>query len=262
MKLATWNVNSLRVRLPQVIDWLSANPIDVLCLQELKLAQDKFPLAALEEIGYQAQWAGQPTYNGVALISKTTGYNVQRNIPGFDDHQQRIVAATYETAKGPLRVISAYCPNGQDLESDKYTYKLNWFAALHEWLQSELKQYPNLVILGDYNVAPTDLDVHDPEKWLGKVHVSAPERAAWQRLLDLGLHDAFRLFDTESPGFTWWDYRRMAFRRNAGLRIDHILVSNALKSVCTDCVIDKAPRSNEQPSDHTPVIVNLNTEAL
>lgn len=257
MKLATWNVNSLRVRLPQVIDWLQTNPVDVLCLQELKLPQDKFPLEALEEIGYQAQWAGQPTYNGVALISKTEGTDVQRNIPGFEDHQQRIVAATYQSPKGPIRVISAYCPNGQDLESDKYTYKMNWFAALHDWLKDELVRYPQLVILGDYNVAPTDLDVHDPKKWEGKVHVSPAERAAWQKLIDLGLYDAFRLFDTESPGFTWWDYRRGAFRRDAGLRIDHALVSEALKPYCTDCVVDKAPRANEQPSDHTPVIVQF-----
>lgn len=257
MKLATWNVNSLRVRLPQVIDWLQANPVDVLCLQELKLPQDKFPLEALNEIGYTAAWAGQPTYNGVALISKIEGTEIQRNIPNFEDHQQRIIAATYPSPKGPIRVISAYCPNGQDLESDKYVYKMNWFAALHDWLEGQLKQYPNLVILGDYNVAPADLDVHDPKKWEGKVHVSPAERAAWQKLIDLGLHDAFRLFDTENPGFTWWDYRRGAFRRDAGLRIDHALVSDVLKPYSTDCLVDKSPRSNEQPSDHTPVILQL-----
>ncbi len=258
MKFATWNVNSLRVRLPQVIDWLQTNPVDVLCLQELKLTQDKFPLEAFTEIGYQAQWAGQPTYNGVALISKTEGTDLQRNIPSFEDHQQRLIAATYPSAAGPIRVISAYCPNGQDLESDKYQYKLNWFAALHDWLQDQLQQYPLLAILGDYNVAPADLDVHDPKKWEGKVHVSAAERAAWQKLIDLGLHDAYRLFDQESPGFSWWDYRRGAFRRDAGLRIDHALISDALKMHCEACVVDKEPRSNEQPSDHTPVIVQFN----
>lgn len=257
MKLATWNVNSLRVRLPQVMDWLQANPVEVLCLQELKLPQDKFPLEELESIGYTAQWAGQPTYNGVALISQATGTDIQRNIPGFEDHQQRIIAATYSSDKGPIRVISAYCPNGQDLESDKYTYKLAWFKALRDWLQQELITYTNLVVLGDFNVAPFDIDVHDPKKWEGKVHVSAPERAAWQALLGLGLHDAYRLFDNESPGFTWWDYRRGAFRRDAGLRIDHALISEALKPYCTECVVDKAPRSNVQPSDHTPVVINL-----
>ena len=258
MKFATWNVNSLRVRLPQVIDWLQSNPVDVLCLQELKLPQDKFPLEALEEIGYQAQWAGQPTYNGVALISKTEGTEVQRNIPGFEDHQQRLIAATYTSQQGPVRVISAYCPNGQDLESDKYEYKMNWFAALHDWLQDELQRYPNLAILGDYNVAPADIDIHDPKKWEGKIHASEAERAAWQKLIDLGLHDAFRINHPDDPGFTWWDYRRGAFRRDAGLRIDHALISDALLPHYVDCVVDKAPRSNVQPSDHTPVIVELN----
>lgn len=258
MKLATWNVNSLRVRLPQVLDWLKQHPVDMLCLQELKLNQDKFPLEAFEEIGYTAQWAGQPTYNGVAIISKIEGIDIQRNIPEYEDHQQRIIAATYDSKIGPLRVISAYCPNGQDLESDKYQYKLDWFEALHDWLQKQLSTYPHLVILGDYNVAPQDLDVHDPKKWEGKVHVSPAERAAWNRLIDLGLHDAFRMFDTENPGFSWWDYRRGAFRRDAGLRIDHALISTALKPYCTSCWVDKAPRSNEQPSDHTPVIVEFN----
>ena len=258
MKFATWNVNSLRVRLPQVLDWLQAHPIDVLCLQELKLPQDKFPLEAFTEIGYHAHWAGQPTCNGVALISKTEGIDVQRNIPGFEDPQQRLIAATYPSSAGPIRLISAYCPNGQDLESEKYQYKLNWFEALHNWLQDQLEQYPLLAILGDYNVAPADIDVHDPKKWEGKVHVSPAERAAWQKLIDLGLHDAYRLFDQESPGFSWWDYRRGAFRRDAGLRIDHALISTALKTHCQACFVDKDPRSNEQPSDHTPVVVQFN----
>lgn len=257
MKLATWNVNSLRVRLPQVIDWLQQNPVDVLCLQELKLPQDKFPLDALQAIGYQAVWAGQPTYNGVALISKTEGTQVQRNIPHFEDPQQRVIAATYDSANGPIRVISAYCPNGQAPDSDKYIYKMQWFAALENWLSDELQHYPHLAILGDYNVAPTDLDVHDPKKWEGKIHVSPAERAAWQKLIDLGLHDAFRHIHPEDPGFTWWDYRRGAFRRNAGLRIDHALLSTPLLTHCSDCLVDKSPRANEQPSDHTPVVVQL-----
>lgn len=257
MKLATWNVNSLRVRLPQVLDWLQANPVHALCLQELKLADDKFPLEAFTEIGYQAQWAGQKTYNGVAIIGPAESTNVQRNIPGFDDPQQRIVAVTVESPIGDIRVISAYCPNGQSVGSDKYEYKLAWYAALQNWLADELKENPRLAILGDYNVAPTDEDVHDPAKWEGDILVSPAEREALSSLLGLGLTDAFRMFPQEEKSFTWWDYRRFAYRRNAGLRIDHILLSDALVPYCTSCVIDKQPRGNEQPSDHTPVVATL-----
>lgn len=262
MKFTTWNVNSLRVRLPQVLDWLEANPVDVLCLQELKLAQDKFPLEALAEAGWKAEWAGQPTYNGVALISKHEATNVVRNLPNFEDPQQRVIAATYQSSAGPLRIVNAYCPNGQSLESDKYQYKLAWFEALHDWLKTELEQNPQLLILGDYNIAPADEDVHDPKRWEGEVHVSEPERAAFRKLLDLGLHDSFRLFEQPEKSYTWWDYRRMAFRRNAGLRIDHALVSSALVPAVTACDIDKTPRSNEQPSDHTPLTVTLNLSGI
>ncbi len=257
MKLATWNVNSLKVRLPQVLDWLAANPVEALCLQELKLSNENFPLDAFTEIGYQANWAGQKTYNGVAVISRTACTDVQRNLPAYEDHQQRIIATTLDSAIGDIRVISAYCPNGQSVGSDKYEYKLAWFKALHVWLQDELKRYPRLAILGDYNVAPKDEDVHDPSKWVGDVLVSEPERAAFNAVLDLGFTDAFREFEQDEKSFTWWDYRRFAFRRNAGLRIDHVLLSKELKPYCTACVIDKAPRSNEQPSDHTPVIATL-----
>lgn len=257
MKLATWNVNSLKVRLPQVLDWLQANPVQALCLQELKLADDKFPLDAFSEAGYTAQWAGQKTYNGVAIIAPAECLDVQRNIPQFDDHQQRIIASTLASPIGDIRVISAYCPNGQSVGSDKYEYKLRWFQALHEWLRTELERYPRLAILGDYNVAPKDEDVHDPSKWVGDVLVSEPEREAFNALLDLGLTDAFREFPQEEKSFTWWDYRRFAFRRNAGLRIDHVLLSEALKPYCVDCRVDKAPRANDQPSDHAPVIATL-----
>ncbi len=257
MKLATWNINSLKVRLPQVLDWLESNPVEALCLQELKLPDDKFPLEAFTEAGYQACWAGQKTYNGVAIISRTTGTDVQRNLPAFDDHQQRIIAATLPSPIGDIRVISAYCPNGQAVGSDKYEYKLKWFEALHQWLAEELQRYPRLAILGDYNVAPKDEDVHDPAKWEGDVLVSEPERVALRRLIDLGLIDSFREFEQEEKQFSWWDYRRFAFRRNAGLRIDHVLISEALRQHCTGCVIDKAPRRNEQPSDHAPVIATL-----
>lgn len=257
MKLATWNVNSLRVRLPQVLDWLEANPVDALCLQELKLAHDKFPLEPFTEMGYSACWAGQKTYNGVAVISRAEGADVQCNIPGFDDLQQRIVATTLPSPIGDIRVISAYCPNGQAVGSDKYEYKLQWFEALRGWLAEEMQRYPRLAILGDYNVAPHDEDVHDPAKWEGDIHVSEPEREALRALLDLGLTDVFRCFPQEEKTFTWWDYRRFAFRRNAGLRIDHVLLSDELKRYCTACVVDKGPRANEQPSDHAPVVATL-----
>ncbi|MDX3895670.1 MULTISPECIES: exodeoxyribonuclease III [Pusillimonas] len=261
MKLATWNVNSLKVRLPQVLDWLRDNPVDALCLQELKLAHDMFPLETFTELGYQACWAGQKTYNGVAVISKAAGADEQCNIPGFDDHQQRIIATTLPSPIGEIRVISAYCPNGQSLESEKYAYKLEWYAALRVWLADELRRYPRLAVLGDYNVAPKDEDVHDPAKWVGDVLVSDAERAAFQSLLDLGLIDSFREFEQEEKSFSWWDYRRFAFRRNAGLRIDHVLISEALRPYCTGCFIDKQPRRNEQPSDHAPVVAAFDFSA-
>jgi exodeoxyribonuclease-3 len=257
LKFATWNVNSLKVRLPQVLQWLDQNPVDALCLQELKLADDQFPLHAFTEIGYQAQWAGQKTYNGVAVITRADTRNAQRNIPGFEDPQQRVLALDLPSPIGDIRVISAYCPNGQALDSDKYQYKLAWFAALRNWLEAELKAHPRLAILGDYNVAPTDADVHDPAKWQGDVLVSPAERDAFNQLLALGLTDAFRLFEQPPAAFSWWDYRRFAFRRNAGLRIDRVLLSNELKPYCTECLIDKAPRAYEQPSDHAPVIATL-----
>jgi len=257
VKIATWNVNSLRVRLPQVIDWLQQHDVDILCLQELKLPDDKFPLEALQEIGYQAAWAGQPTYNGVALVSKLPGTEVQRNLPDFEDPQQRLIAATYETEAGPLRVASAYCPNGEALDSDKFVYKMAWFEAFHSWLAKEQKKYPQLVVLGDYNIAPADIDVHDPKRWEGKVHTSPEEREHFQALLQMGFVDAFRAHHPDDPGFSWWDYRRRAFARDAGLRIDHALVSQALWPHCVDAWVDKDPRSNTQPSDHTPVVIQL-----
>ncbi|MGB3742321.1 exodeoxyribonuclease III [Castellaniella sp.] len=258
MKLATWNVNSLNVRLGHVLDWLHANPVDALCLQELKLPDERFPDAALRVAGYHACWAGQKTYNGVAIVSKTPPLDVQRNIPGYEDPQQRIIAATITDAQGQaVRVISAYCPNGQSVGSDKYAYKLDWYRALHAWLGDEISQHTDLAILGDYNVAPADADVHDPKAWEGNVLVSEPERQAFQRLLDLGLKDTFRLFDQPPKIFSWWDYRMMSFRRNAGVRIDHILASPDLASRCLECVVDKIPRGWEKPSDHAPVVAQF-----
>ncbi len=257
MKLATWNVNSLKVRLPQVLDWLSTNPVDALCLQELKLEQDKFPLDAIRQAGYHAVWAGQKTYNGVAILSREPGSAVSVNIPGFDDYQQRVIAATLPFNGDHIRVICAYCPNGQAVGSDKYDYKLKWFEAFRQYIQTELAAHPHLAVLGDYNIAPADEDVHNPDKWVGQVLVSDAERAALQGLMDLGLKDAFRLFEQPSKMFSWWDYRMNGFKRNAGLRIDHVLLSEALAVHCRACTIDLEPRKNEQPSDHAPVIATI-----
>lgn len=253
MKLATWNVNSLKVRLPQVLQWLADSPVDVLCLQETKLTDDKFPVAEIEAAGYAVVYTGQKTYNGVAILSRHPMTDVVRNNPLFPDEQQRIIAATIEG----MRIVCAYVPNGQSVGSDKYEYKLRWLLALREWLASELATHPQLALLGDYNIAPADGDVHDPAAWAGSVLVSEPERAAFRGLCELQLADAFRLFDQPERLFSWWDYRQLAFRRNMGLRIDHILLSPPLAKRCTSCVIDKAPRKWEQPSDHTPVIATL-----
>ena len=257
MQIATWNVNSLKVRLPQVLDWLTAHPVDVLCLQELKLTDDKFPFEALQAAGYAAAAFGQKTYNGVALLSRQPLHSVVRNIPGFDDPQARTIAATLETPQGPLRVVNGYFVNGQEPGSDKFAYKLRWLAALHDWLRLELAQHPRLVLVGDFNVAPEDRDSHDPVGLQGSIHHTPEERAHFQALLALGLADAYRMFEQPEQSYSWWDYRMLGFQKNRGLRIDHILVSDALRSAVTACHIDRAPRKNTQPSDHTPVVVTL-----
>ena len=253
MKLATWNVNSLKVRLPQVLDWLATAQPDALCLQELKLEDKAFPLAEIEAAGYQVAFSGQKTYNGVAILARHELTDVSRDIPGFDDPQKRVIAATV----GGVRVICGYFPNGQEVGSDKYEYKLRWLAALTAWLREELVRHPRLALLGDYNIAPDDRDVHDPVAWQGRILCSEPERAAFRALIDLGLTDAFRLFEQPEKSFSWWDYRMMGFRRNLGLRIDHVLLSPPLAATCTACSIDKAPRKLERPSDHAPVIAEL-----
>jgi len=253
VKIATWNVNSLKVRLPHVLQWLAANPVEVLCLQETKTSDDKFPAAEIEAAGFHVAYSGQKTYNGVAIISTLPITQIVKNNPFFIDEQQRLLAATI----GGMRVICAYVPNGQSVGSDKYQYKLAWLDGLHEWLTAELAEHAELAILGDYNVAPADRDVHDPAAWVGQVLVSEPEREAFERLIALGLADAFHLFEQPERIFSWWDYRQMAFRRNAGMRIDHILLSTSLAARCTACIIDKAPRKLEQPSDHTPVIATI-----
>ncbi len=253
MKLATWNVNSLKVRLPQVLDWLAANPVDVLCLQETKQQDADFPKDELLSAGYHSVFSGQKTYNGVAILSREEAIDVQIGIPGFEDEQKRVIAATL----GGIRVVDVYIPNGQSVDSDKYRYKLDWLRALRGWLEQELLRHPKLVLLGDYNIAPEDRDVHDPAAWAGNVLVSEPEREAFRALQALGLKDSFRLFEQPEKSFSWWDYRMMAFRRNMGLRIDHILISEPLVLQCKGCAIDKTPRKLERPSDHTPVIVEL-----
>ncbi|MEI2414747.1 exodeoxyribonuclease III [Orrella sp. JC864] len=257
MRLATWNINSLKVRLPQVLAWLQANPVDVLCLQELKLTDENFPLSAFTDMGYHAVWTGQKTYNGVAIIAREMPQDTVRDIGNYTDAQRRVIAATLPSPAGEIRVVCVYCPNGQAVASEKYEYKLAWFLALRQWLREELVRYPRLAVLGDYNVAPADEDVHDPAKWEGQVLCSEPERKALRDLLDLGFSDAFRLFEQPPKSFSWWDYRMLGFRRNAGLRIDHILLSEPLRQACSACVIDKGPRGNEQPSDHAPVVATL-----
>lgn len=253
MRLATWNVNSLAVRLPQLLDWLAANPVDVLVLQETKLTDDKFPTLEIGAAGYQVQWFGQKTYNGVALLSRVPAQDVVKNIPGFADEQARVIAATING----VRCVGAYFPNGQAPGSDKFAYKMGWLDALRDWLRAELRQHPQLVLMGDFNIAPEDRDVHDPVAWAGQIHCTDEERAHFRGLQALGLVDAFRLFEQAPKSWSWWDYRNLAFRKNQGLRIDHILVSEALKSAVTACSIDKLPRKNERPSDHAPVLVEL-----
>jgi len=253
MKLATWNVNSLKVRLPHLLDWMSVAQPDVVCLQETKLTDEVFPLAEVTAAGYHVVFSGQKTYNGVAILSRAPLLDVQRGIPGFEDEQKRVLAATVDG----MRVICVYIPNGQSPDSDKYVYKLRWLDALLGWLQDELLRYPRLALLGDYNIAPEDADVHDPATWEGNVLVSPPERARFRGLLALGLQDAFRLFEQEAQSFSWWDYRAAGFRRNLGLRIDHILLSAPLAQACLGCHIDKAPRKLERPSDHTPVVAEI-----
>ncbi|MFH2135042.1 MAG: exodeoxyribonuclease III [Pseudomonadota bacterium] len=251
MKIATWNVNSLKVRLPHLLDWQTQSPVDVICLQETKTEDKNFPLADIEAAGFHCAYSGQKTYNGVAILSREPINDVQIGIPDFADEQKRVIAATING----VRIICVYIPNGQEVGSDKYAYKLRWLAALHDWLKDEMQKYPKLALLGDYNIVPDDRDVYDPVAWKDKVLCSAPERDAFKGLLALGLRDSFRLFEDGEKLFSWWDYRMMAFRRNMGMRIDHILISDALQ--CSGCHIDKAPRKLERPSDHTPVVADV-----
>ena len=253
MRLATWNINSLTVRLPQVLDWLAAHAVDVLVLQETKMTDDKFPAAEFAAAGYQAQWFGQKTYNGVAVLSKSAATDVVRNIPGFADTMARVITATVDG----VRVIGGYFPNGQAPGTDPFEYKMFWLRALRDWVRTELEQYPRLVLMGDYNITFDDADVWDPVLLKDTIHCTEEERYHLRALVALGLTDAHRLFAQPPKSYSWWDYRELAFRRNRGLRIDHILVSPALKPLVQACSIDKLPRKNERPSDHAPVVVEI-----
>lgn len=258
VKLAAWNVNSLKVRLDQVLEWLAQHRPDALCLQETKLEDANFPAEVFREAGWQVAYSGQKTYNGVAILSRAPLGEVMTGMPGFADEQKRVIAATVQG----VRVVCAYCPNGQAVGSEKYRYKLRWFAALQDYLAAELKLHARLAVAGDFNVAPEDRDVHDPKAWEGQVLVSESERAAWRALLALGLKDSFRLFEQPAKIYSWWDYRMLGFRRNAGLRIDHILLSDPLARACNASTVDKAPRKLERPSDHAPALVEFDQSML
>src|SRR4026208_2203560 len=253
MKLATWNVNSLKVRLPQVLDFLAVHKPDVLCLQETKLEDDKFPVLDVLSAGYQVVFSGQKTYNGVAILSLQAPQEVTMGIADFDDPQKRVIAVLING----VRVVCVYIPNGESVTSEKYGYKLDWLRRLNSCLKMELEKYPRLAILGDYNIAPEDRDVHDPKFWEGKVLFSEREKAAFNELVALGLCDSFRLFEQAEKSYTWWDYRTNGFKRNLGLRIDHILLSAELVKNCKSCSIDRDRRTHDRPSDHAPVIVEI-----
>ena len=254
MRLGSWNVNSLRVRLPHLLDWLRDAQPDVACLQETKTEDANFPLAELRDVGYHAVYCGQRAYNGVAILARSPITEVQHGIPEFADDPKRCIAATV----GGIRIVCLYAPNGEAPGTEKYAYKLRWYEALARWLSQLLPRTPELAVLGDMNVAPEDRDVHDPKRWAGKIHVSEPERAALRTVFSTGLADAFRLFEQPERLYSWWDYRLRAFERNWGLRIDLALLAPALAKRCTGCTIDLAPRKRERPSDHAPVLVELN----
>ncbi len=253
MKIAAWNVNSLKVRLPQLLEWLAAEQPDVVCLQETKLEDHNFPSADIQAAGYEVAFSGQKTYNGVALLSRIGISDVVCGNPHFPDPQKRLIAATVNG----IRVVCAYIPNGQALDSEKFTYKLAWLEALENWLGDQLAVNPQLALAGDFNIAPEDRDVHNPAAWEGQILCSPAERAAFQRLLALDLKDSFRLFDQPEKSFSWWDYRMLGFQRNQGLRIDHILLSAPLAVQCKAAGIDREMRKKERPSDHAPVTADL-----
>ena len=253
MKIATWNVNSLRVRLPHVLEWLAANPVDVLCLQETKVVDEAFPIAEIEAAGYAAAHAGQKTYNGVALLSRRAAADVAADLPGLDDPERRVLGATVDG----WRILNLYVVNGRELDDPMYARKLDWLAKVAAFLAQDAARHERYVVVGDFNIAPADADIHDLARWRGGILCSEPERAALRGIEAAGFEDCFRLFEQEPESYSWWDYRQGAFRRNDGLRIDLILASAAAAARCTACYIDKAPRGWERPSDHTPVVAEF-----
>jgi len=257
MKFASWNVNSLKVRLPHLLEWLARQAPQIVCLQEIKLEDARFPLEEIEAAGYHCAWSGQKAYNGVAILSRANLADVTAGMPAFADEQKRVIAATVGKGADAIRVVCAYVPNGQAVDSEKYEYKLKWLAAFRHWLEEELKTNPRLAVLGDYNIAPADEDVHDPKAWEGQILCSPKEREAFRKLLAVGLKDSFRMFTQPDKSFTWWDYRMNGFKRNLGLRIDHVLLSSELALRCRACAIDLEPRRLQRPSDHAPVMAEL-----
>ncbi len=254
MKVATWNVNSLKVRLPHVLDWLAASKVDVLCLQETKTSDENFPVDDIIATGYHVVYSGQKTYNGVAIISRQAATDIITDVPGLDDPQRRILGATIDG----IRVLNLYVVNGQEVGSEKFDHKLFWLGRVTDHIRTQLQEHEQFVVVGDFNIAPDDRDVYDPEAWHERILCSTPERDALQKMIDLGLTDTFRLFEQAEGSYSWWDYRAAAYRRNHGLRIDLILASRSLADNCVSCEIDKEPRSLERPSDHTPVIAEFN----
>lgn len=253
MKIATWNVNSIKVRLPQVLQWLADHQPDILALQETKTIDENFPKADIEAAGYHVIFSGQKAYNGVAIITRKKAENITADIPDLIDPQRRILAANI----GDWRIINLYVPNGENIFSEKYQYKLQWLNKIQNYIQQQMSEHKNLIVLGDFNIAPEERDVYDPARWQGQVLFSDPEKTAFQNLLSIGLKDSFRLFEQVPASFSWWDYRMASFQRNLGLRIDHILISENLTKKCVSCLIDKEPRKLTQPSDHAPVEVQF-----
>jgi len=253
MKIASWNVNSLRVRLPHVLDWLSEHQPDMLALQETKMTDDQFPLGEIRSAGYEVSYAGQKTYNGVAIISKSSQHDVITDVPDLDDPQRRILAATIDD----VRLLNLYVVNGQEVGSEKYEWKLHWLEKVSDYIETQLDEYKKLVVVGDFNIAPADEDTWDPEAWKDRILCSVPERQALKRIQDMGLLDTFRLFDHKPDTFSWWDYRAAGFRRNRGLRIDLVLCTAAMQESCIASYVDKEPRKLERPSDHAPVVAEF-----
>ena len=257
MKIATWNVNSLNVRLPHVISWLTENQPDVLCLQETKQVNEKFEHDAFSAIGYHSYHNGQKTYNGVAIISKKELNNINFNLPNFEDPQKRIISGILTNNNESVYIVSAYIPNGQAVDSDKFIYKMNWLNKFSEWVEKLTKKYDEIILTGDFNIAPEDSDCHDPDAWIGQNLVSPSERKAFKNILKIGFHDSYRKINPDLKEYSWWDYRMAGFRRNLGMRIDHILVSTKMVPNITHSYIDKKPRKLERPSDHTPVVTEI-----